>query len=330
MSFTRFTTDDIAYSNQEIVRGLWSGDSSNLSTFYSKSTNPNYFLTVYKENPLVNDLAQPQFDVQYGHITGSGSVAINPAVPTMTPTRVVYGQYRNLIYGTETSNFNFENSVFNGNVNDVFIINVSRSRYKESIKPGSLSLTLKSGANSITLTDNSNDVSTTSYIESNRYYTLVQGTAGSNTSSVVNPNGSYGYLFPDLGIIVLNPKALAASIPNGGLNFDISTYPLLRHVQLYNLIVAGLSFSLQSVETVSSAFYFTRVKNKEYNYTTNPSVIDDNGNILFNDMVYNPQTYITTVGLYNDDGELLAVAKLSKPQVKDFTRELNLRIKLDF
>lgn len=330
MSFTRYSADDIAHSNQEIVRGLWSGDASELSTFYSVASSPGYAISVYKENPSVNDLAKPQFDVQYGHIGGSGSVAINSSVPSNTPTRIVYGQYRNLIYGTETTTFKFDNSVYSGSANDIFVINISRSRYKESLNPGSLKLVLKNGSNVLTLTDNSKDVTTTSYIESNRFYTLVSGSSGSNQSNIINPNGAYGFVFPDLGVIILNPRALASTPGNGGISFDINSYGSDRHVQLYNLITAGASFSLQSVETISSIFFFTRVKNKEYNYTSNPSFIDDNGNVLFTNMIYNPQTYITTVGLYNDSGDLIAIAKLSKPQAKDFTKELNLRIKLDF
>ena len=52
--------------------------------------------------------------------------------------------------------------------------------------------------------------------------------------------------------------------------------------------------------------------------------------MLYDSFINNPQTYITTVGLYNDNNELLAVAKLSKPMKKDFVREGLLRIKLDF
>ena len=52
--------------------------------------------------------------------------------------------------------------------------------------------------------------------------------------------------------------------------------------------------------------------------------------MLFNSFIDNPQTYITTVGLYNDNNELLAVAKLSRPLLKDFTKELLVRVKLDF
>ena len=90
------------------------------------------------------------------------------------------------------------------------------------------------------------------------------------------------------------------------------------------------TFNLQNYETISSRYFFVRVKNSDYNYTTNPSIIDSNGNLLYTQLVYNPQTYITSVGLYNSGGDLVAVAKLNKPLVKDFTKELLLRVKLDF
>ena len=114
-----------------------------------------------------------------------------------------------------------------------------------------------------------------------------------------------------------------------------------NHLKLFTSIVSGSGglyptsgsvngFYLQSSETVSSRYFFTRVKNGDFNYTTNPSIIDANGNLLYTTLINNPQTYVTTVGMYNDNNELLAVAKLSKPLTKDFTKEALIRIKLDY
>ena len=47
-------------------------------------------------------------------------------------------------------------------------------------------------------------------------------------------------------------------------------------------------------------------------------------------MIDNPQTYITTVGLYNTNQDLLAVAKLSQPLPKNFTKEALIKVKLDY
>jgi len=99
---------------------------------------------------------------------------------------------------------------------------------------------------------------------------------------------------------------------------------------LYNLINDGSYFSLNNEETITSDYIFVRVRNNDFNYTTNPSIINSNGEFYYSTLVNNPQTYITTVGLYNDRNELLAVAKLSKPLKKDFTKECLLRIKIDF
>jgi len=139
-------------------------------------------------------------------------------------------------------------------------------------------------------------------------------------------------MFPDLGLIVLSPSAIGSgyiSTPGTSTNsYDNNNAKLYDSI---NRAVGGSRFfRLQSQETISSRFFFTRIKNSEYNYTSNPSIIDNTGNILYSTLIDNPQTYITTVGLYNDNNELLAVAKLSRPLVKDFTKEALIRIKLDY
>jgi hypothetical protein len=75
---------------------------------------------------------------------------------------------------------------------------------------------------------------------------------------------------------------------------------------------------------------FVRARNSEFNYSTNPSLITGSGEIRHNVMIDTPQSYITTIGLYNDNNDLLAVAKLSRPLLKDFTKETLIRVKLDY
>ena len=92
----------------------------------------------------------------------------------------------------------------------------------------------------------------------------------------------------------------------------------------------GAKFRIQSEETITSNFVFVRARNSEFNYSTNPSLITGSGEIRHNVMVNSPQSYITAVGLYNDNNDLLAVAKLSRPLLKDFTKESLIRVKLDY
>ena len=76
---------------------------------------------------------------------------------------------------------------------------------------------------------------------------------------------------------------------------------------------------------------FVRPRSSEFNYSENPSYISGStGEIIYDSFINNPISYITTVGLYNDNNELLAVAKLSRPLKKDFTKEALVRVKLDF
>ena len=86
-----------------------------------------------------------------------------------------------------------------------------------------------------------------------------------------------------------------------------------------------------SEETITSDFVFVRARNSEFNYSENPSYISGStGEVIYDYFINNPQTYMTSIGLYNDSNELLAVAKLSKPLNKDFTKEALVRVKLDF
>jgi hypothetical protein len=346
MSFVRYTPEDSVVSTETVVRPMWSGDTNTLTSFFTSSViTSSFYVNVYAEYPgvLPSTSASVQFAVQYGNKYGSGSSYINSAVTTilpdgssLTPTRVVYGQYRTLLLGTESGSFDFGTDSPDG----IYIINVARNRYKEHIFPGSTTLRLSSSAGTLVLTDNSQISSTSNYTTAGtQYYTLISGSNGVAAST--SPFASiYGYLFPDNDIIILNPTALSKSFVQGGLSFNPTVNAPGTDNNLpfrfYTLISASAipststGFSLQSAENVSAHYFFTRVKNQEFNYTSNPSIIDSNGNLIYTTLINNPQTFITTVGLYNDSNELLAVAKLSRPLVKDFTKESLIKVKLDY
>jgi hypothetical protein len=326
MSFSRYNTEDSVISSETVVRGLWTGDAYTLSTFFTASGYTEYYLDVYQSNPSTAT-ASVQFDIQYGQISGSGSAPINTSVPGYSPSRIVYGQYRNLVYGTETTNFSFDGGVTTAQ--QIYVININRERYKQALQPSSLNLTLTSGSAIIKLTDDSNTTSLTRFIGENRVLYVISGSNG-NAYTASAATTYYGIVLPDMGVIILDASgSLTPYIQAANLGLTTQN----NHLKLWNSIVSGSAtqgFQLQSSEVVSSRYFFTRIKNSEFNYTTNPSIIDANGNLLFTTLINNPQTFITTVGMYNDNNELLAVAKLSKPLVKDFTKEALIRIKLDY
>lgn len=326
MSFSRYNPEDSVISSETVVRGLWSGDNYTLnsSNMVTASGYTEYYLDVYNGSPYATD-SSVQFTLQYGQISGSGSAPINSTVPGYSPSRVVYGEYRNLVYGTETTNFSFDGGITTAN--QIYVINISRANYKQALHPGSLNLTLGSGSATIQLTDDSNTTSLTRFIGENRVFYIISGSKGNAYTSSAATGPYYGIMLPDLGFIVLDASgSLTPYIQAANLSLSVQN----NHVKLYNSIKSGSNFQLQSEEVVSSRYFFTRVKNSEFNYTTNPSIIDNNGNLLYTTLINNPQVFPTMVGMYNDNNELLAVAKMSKPLTKDFTKEALIRIKLDY
>ena len=340
MSFIPFNTEDFVVSSDSITSTLWSNNQTTLTSvhFLPSSNIPNNaYLPVYAVNPITNPTALPQFSISYGHVSGLGSAPLNATIPGLSPTRITYGQFRTLINGDENTNFSFGTG--NTNSPDIYVINVNRANYKEKLFPGTFNLRL--GTN-LRLTDNSVDSTTLTYCDAGRVFDIVSGSNGSTTTANFSgiaagytKSGSYGKFLPDVGLIVLNPRALSLSTAEGGIGLSIGSATTTatlnnNHIGLANAINTGASFSLNSEETITSDYIFVRIKNNDFNYTTNPSMISGSGEFYHPSLVNNPQTFITTVGLYNDNNELLGVAKLSKPLPKDFTKEALVRVKLDF
>lgn len=343
MSFVALDSTDIVVSADSVTAPAWSTGIPTLTAFYTaSSTAPNFYVDVYASGTQTTDTTA-QFSIAYGNLNGYGSTVYNPLVPTLTPTRTTYGQFRTLVYGDENTNFNFGA----GNITspDIYVINVARNRYKQQLFTPTFNLTLKSGSATLNLTNNSVSTNTVSYLDCGRVFDIVSGSNGSTTTSTppairelvttpgYTPSGSYGLYLPDVGLIVLNPRALVLPAASGGiqLNVNNTTYAdSYNYNSLYNAISGGANFQLNSEETISSDYIFIRVKSQDFNYTTNPSIISGSGALNFSSLINNPQTYITTIGLYNPNNELLAVAKLSKPLVKDFTKEALVKVKLNW
>ena len=91
------------------------------------------------------------------------------------------------------------------------------------------------------------------------------------------------------------------------------------------------NISFNNTVELNSTIYFCRVGHNEFNYSSNPTYLSSDSKIrVKNTSTDNPVAYITTVGLYSSDNELLAVAKLSEPLKKDPNTELTIRVRLDY
>jgi hypothetical protein len=341
MAFKRLDPEDISISAELVVAPAWTDQANTLTQFFVDSnqiaTTGRYYHNVYQTTSTAVNAAV-QFSIAYGNSLGSGSGDIGNIVGK-SPSAIIYGQYRTLVNGDEDTDFVFGTAT----PKSIYAITVNRSRYKERLRAGSLNLIIGSGSNRISLIDNSTTQTTVSYTDAGRVYDIVSG-SGIGTSATVNTtfnttghtfnSGSYGKFLPDVGVIILNGDALAAPYASGGLaipiNVTSNATSSLNNQTLFQIISTGSNFTLQSEETISSNYVFVRVRNSEFNYSTNPSNITGSGELRWDVMVNTPQSYITTVGMYNDNNDLLGVAKLSRPLLKDFTKEALVRIKLDY
>jgi len=338
MSFKRLDPEDFLVSSDAITSTMWSTNLPSLSTFFTSSIQEassagNYYLSIFQTGSTLSN-AEVQFEIAYADSLGSGSTYYNSAVPGVSPTKTIYGQYRSLILEDENSNFIFGkgNNILTGS--NFWVISLERARYKQNLLPGSLNLTLSgSGIQTLKLTDDSVDNPVSQFLGSTRVYQLISGSNGtagtSATSGYVAGSGSYGLVFPDLGTILINPAAVSQSIrlsPSRSNNSDG-----FNSRRLFTSISGAASFTANSQETLTSDYVFVRARNSEFNYSENPSFISGStGEVIYNQFINAPQVYLTTIGMYNDSNELVAVAKMSRPLLKDFTKEALVRVKLDF
>lgn len=348
---------DVKTRVETVTTGIWSGDTGSLSAFYTSSAQKTsaagkYYVNVYSTNPAVDTSAEVQFALAYGHIYGSGSVTYLVDENTTFPTKAIYSQYKSLLLSPLDSKFSFVNS---SNVaedsNDIYVVNLSRSRVRESVDPGNWQLTL-SGSNGLrTFIDDSGYTLGEPAAGFGRVYKIVSGAlnigsaAGPTIASATSPNGKgYGLFYPDRGILIFNPTALGSALGNvvfttGSTDIQnanlsgslLQTVDAYNHYRLYGSIVGGAKFECRRTEKISTQHFFVRINNTEFNYSNNPTFSTaSTGRFTQASFEENPQTYITTLGLYNSANELIAVAKTSQPIPKSFDREALIKIKLSY
>jgi hypothetical protein len=350
-TYIPFVNGDVVETTERVFASAWTNNTNDLEAnhFTASSANTtgsttdqaNFFTEIYNADPT--GTSEVQYSIAYGNRNGSGSLLFNTDSGNAgnSPSKAIYNQYRTLVFGgDETQNFTFDGHTPDG----IYVINVNRSRYKGAIRLGNVAIQLSPPASDnipIKLTDDSVTTSgSAAAVRSGvgREFNIVSGALGqrktANTLTYVANSGSYGFIYPDAGLIILNQDALDGPIASGGLalgtNVGSNDNNPLNTFKLRESLISGSSFILDSQEDIASKFYFIRVKNQEFNYTTNDSFTENDGTLKHDSMIDNPETYITTVGLYDDNQDLLAVAKLSQPLPKDFTKEALIKVKLDY
>jgi hypothetical protein len=343
-----FNDGDISGDIGIVTSGIWQDGASSLETFFSSSTQyantGDYSVDVYRYNPSQNASASVQFGVAYGHRDGSGSLGTKGATGDRT-TAAIFGQFNNLINPPETTTFTFQD---NTTSKQAYAIVLNRARMREAIEPGGWELHLSASAQGnivgitgsmLKLIDDSSVNAGGNNFQRNfapEYNivsgTLIGGTTIKTAASAEGTDGSYGTFYPALGILLLNPERLNGAglhlKTSSGSNSDDR-----NNRSLFFAVRDGGYFQMRRKEEISSTHYFVRATSQQFNATTNETYYTESvvgTKQVIAGLNSDPKTYITSVGLYNNDSELLAIAKLSQPILKSTSREALIKVKLDF
>ena len=348
--YSRFdtATDVVGNVKEAVSAGIWSDGSGTLSTFHTGSTQSGstarYFLDV-SNLELGTSGSAVQFSLAYGNRAGSGSQIVN----VDNPTEAIYSQYSQTILAPNDGIFTFAGSV---NSDEIFVLNFERARQKEKVDPGNWQITISGSSGTEgkgglrTFIDDSGATTNPTVNEAGRQFNIVSGSisSGINTAADSQTGGGVGLFYPDQGILIFNAGqfrpgngldiSLRAGGPSGGIGSGSNTHND-NTFKFFTAIsasgAAGSGFQARNEEDVTSTHYFVRVRNQEFNYSNNPTFTSgSNGSFRFSTMKDDPRVFITTVGLYDDANQLLAVAKLSKPILKSFAKELLVKVKLDY
>lgn len=351
--YKKFGAIDKVTNRTEIVTsGIWSGDTGSLTTFFTSSaqtasSTAKYFIDVYNLTPS-NEASVKQFSIAYGDIDGFGAPTLAQDDSSKLPTKAVYNQLRNILLDREDNLFTVKSGSVTASaaslthdIRNFYAININRARYKERLDPGNFSLVLSGSSRTITLIDDSGGTDE-NVTTAGRVFNLVSGSlniGSALTASIANitaHNGQgYGLFFPDMGIILLNPNALSSSVgvelAPASSSAVSANHNLVGSVKLLKAIELGGDFEARRTENVSTSHFFVRANNREFNFSNNPTFVSGSvGKFAVTSFEKDPRVYITTVGLYDDANELLAVAKVSKPVEKSFDKEVAIKVKLDF
>jgi hypothetical protein len=185
----------------------------------------------------------------------------------------------------------------------------------------------------VKLIDDSGATTNVTVNQGGRVFNVVSGSVAdgvSVTAASETAFGSYGLFYPDLGLILLNAKMAELSGGVGANPRQADTFDN-RPQAFYNSIKSGSYFAARREEEISSTNFFVRVNNKKFNFSSNPTfATGSDGSLTQATFFKDPKTFITQVGLYNDENELLAIAKLSQPLLNSYSREAIIKVKLDF
>ena len=312
ISLTRTLLNEAIPITGAVVSGTY--DDNNI-----KDYTHGMFQSVY-DYPFLSSSANHIFDLTYGY-----SPALSSSLNTMNAKKMnMYNQLAQVLVGYDQTGsirrFDRDGdfTVTTDSMNACVFINYSRLLTKDEIKKQTYSLTLLSGTTELTVGD---------YGANTEY--RINSPAGEfgilyTASAPIVTGSGIGLIYYQAGIVVLTASALLFdSIADFSGSSISGTADTVRSVWIDN--------DFQNTTELNSTIYFCRAANSEFNYSSNQTYLSQSQIIVKGGIIdADPVSYVTSIGLYSPNNELLAVAKLSEPIKKDPATELIFRVRLDY
>jgi len=293
------------------------------------------FQAVY-DYPYLSSSANHIFDLTVGYSSNS---AVSGSVSAVQESKKInmYNQFAQVLLGyTGSENIvrEFERDLTidgTGKMLNTFMINFSRLITKDQIKKGSFSLIVGTGSwvNPFGFTETLTDASASATAGTTN-------TLGGDYGVLYNTsNVTRGIVFYQAGIAILATGSWdsvtdfnSASAGTSSVTQTLASASISGSCDALRHRIQNISFN--NTTEINSSIYFCRVPHNKYNYTSNPTYLSSSQIVVKSIATDTPISYITTIGLYSTNNELLAIAKLSEPLRKDPSNEITLRVRLDY
>lgn len=366
--FKNFLNNDVATTRTLLHEAIPLTGTIVSGTYTADGNIKNYahgmFQSVY-DYPYLSSSANHVFDITCGY--SSNSTLADTDVPTYSQQGKkinIYNQMAQTLVGYDETggikDFPNHGASDDPNMREAFFLNFARLLSKDEIKKGSFSMTLLTGGAGPPdrqATSNPLQINDTGSLTDYR----VNSPAGEYGFLYTTTGSQVGLIYYQAGIAVLTASTFATGglggINDGTTPGDVQThgdggfgpagsasYNFTSHSASVDAFLSGSTISgaadgvrncldtlsFNNTTELNSTIYFCRASHTEFNYSSNPTYLDASKLVVKNASTDMPVSYITSVGLYSADNELLATAKLSEPLKKTPTNELTLRVRLDY
>lgn len=333
-SYKDFDPDtDIIITERNAVTGLMLDSSSlsgSLMGIETSSTSTTYFVQLTGSNS-----SEGAFDIAtvcWG-FSGSGG---NYTSESLT----LYRQFTQFFVGREgTGSADFEFHPTAGasksDAGGFMAVYLNRERFQDQLQPGTWHIKFRpqdvadTGLHSYTdgAATSSNPI--VKYGNRGRWDYLYSGTRKVGSTLGIAASGEQvGMVFYDYGVIIMN-SAVTYSGWTGSSDTNPGGYSQLSGSYTFATKIEEIAGF--GTAKLKSTLYFSRLGNREFNFSQNPTFYNPSTGVILNASIKNdPVTFITSIGLYNAKSELLAVGKIEVAQEKSFTKEIIINSRIDY